>query len=104
MRMRDDALIGLRVETVAGTRVGRLVGFVMDVETGFVTQYRVRPKGIVAACFPGIRELLIAHAQVISLDTKRMIVRDDAATVASGGARKRLAPSMSPQPLTIRET
>lgn len=78
MRLRDDELIGLPVETASGVYVGRLVGFVVDMETGFVVQYRVCPRGFVAACFPGFRELLIAHDQVVSIDTKRMIVRDGA--------------------------
>ncbi|MBI4142556.1 PRC-barrel domain-containing protein [Candidatus Uhrbacteria bacterium] len=103
MQRRDDDLIGLRVETVMGDRVGTLSGFIMDTETGFVVQYRVRPRGFLAACFPGLRELLIAHAQVVSIDAQRMVVRDGAVRDTDGRMRKRIAPSMSPQPLTRQD-
>ena len=100
MRFRDDQLIGLRVETVMGERVGTLTGFVIDTETSAIVQYVVRTRGWVAACFPGFRELLIAHDQVVSIDARRMIVRDGAPREASGKRRKRVVPSMQPQPLT----
>ena len=99
MRLRDDELLRLRVETSSGSRVGTVVGFVMDADTGFIVQYRVRPRGIVAACLPGFRELLIAHDQVVAIDAKRMVVRDGATGESSGGGRKRIAPVMSPQPM-----
>lgn len=103
MRLRDDELIGIRVETVSGQSVGRLIGFVVDSETGFIAQYRVRPRGIIAACFPGLRELLIAHEQVVSIGAKRMVVRDGAAGAVGGGRRVRIVPSMSPQPLAANQ-
>ncbi|MDO8599571.1 MAG: PRC-barrel domain-containing protein [bacterium] len=100
MRLRDDEFLGIRVETSTGRHVGKLVGFVIDTETGFVMQYRVRPKGIIAACVPNARELLIAHDQVVSMDARRMVVRDGAAGDTGSMQRKRMAPSMSPQPLS----
>ena len=100
MRLRDDDLIGIRVETSAGRHIGTLAGFVVDVETGFIIQYRVRPKGIIAACFPSMRELLIAHEQVVSVDARRMVVRDGVDGVSGDGRRARVVPSMSPQPLS----
>lgn len=98
MRFRDDELLGLRVETSAGRRVGRLVGFVIDAETGFVVQYRVRPKGIIAVLVPGTRELLIAHDQVVSIDARRMVVYEGIG--GSEGGRRRRIPAMSPAPLS----
>ena len=100
MRLRDDDVLGIRVETSTGRHIGKLVGFVIDVETGFVVQYRVRPKGIIAACLPNMRELLIAHADVVSIDARRMVVRDGVAGGTGHRQRKRMAPSMSPQPLS----
>jgi len=103
MRLRDDEIIGIRVETNAGRYVGRIAGFVVDAESGFIVQYRVRPKGIVAACFPNVRELLIAHDQVVSIDAKRMVIRGDEVGDTGGRRRKRMAPAMSPQPLTSEQ-
>ena len=99
MRLRDDEILGIRVETSAGVRIGRLVGFVLEAETGFVVQYRVRPRGMVAACIPGLREFLIAHTDVIALDHRCMVVRDGSSGVQGSGRRKRIVPSIHPQPL-----
>ena len=100
MNLRDDEVMGIRVETVSGRRIGTLVGLVWDGESGFIVQYRVRPKGMLAACLPGMRELLIAHVQVVGIDAKRMVVQDDGAAAGGEGRRKHAAPSMSPQPLS----
>ena len=100
MRLRDDELLGLRVESTTGAYVGRVAGFVMDTESGIITQFRVRPKGIVAACFPGLHELLVGREQIISIDAKRMVVRDGTGSASARGGRKRMVPGMRPQPLT----
>ena len=100
MQLRDDELMGIRVESTSGRRVGKLVGFVMDSESGIVVQFRVRPSGILSTLVPGIRELLIGRSQVVSIDTHRMLVRDGVTSDAGGGRRKRSAPSMAPQPLS----
>jgi sporulation protein YlmC with PRC-barrel domain len=104
MRLRDDDLIGLRVETTAGEHVGRVIGFVMDTDGGMIVQYRVRPPGLLAALLPGIRELLIHSSQVVSIDTQRMIVESGQTSERAGGRRRRtLAPSPHPQPLTAEQ-
>ena len=102
MQFRDDDLLGIRVEGTSGRRVGRLVGFVIDGESGIVLQYRVCPPGFLASVVPGIRELLVSRDQVVSIDTKRMLVRDGAVRDAGGGRRTRPTPSMAPQPLTSK--
>jgi len=102
MQLRDDDLIGIRVEGTSGRRVGRLVGFVIDSESGIVIQYRVRPPGFLAGMVPGIRELLVSRDQVVSIDMKRMLVQDGAVRDAGGGRRKRPAPAMAPQPLASK--
>ncbi|MDO8622244.1 MAG: PRC-barrel domain-containing protein [bacterium] len=100
MHLRDDELIGLRVESTSGRRVGKLVGFVLDCESGIVVQYRVRPAGLLTSLVPGIRELLIGRSQVVSIDAHRMLVQDSATSDVGRGQRKRPVPSMSPQPLS----
>lgn len=102
MRLRDDDLIGLRVESTDGEHVGRVIGFVMDTDGGLIVQYRVRPPGLLAALFPGVRELLIHQAQVVSLDAQRMIVESGQTTERTGGRRRRHpAPSIAPQHLSV---
>lgn len=101
MLLRDDELDGLLVETTAGQRVGRVVGFVVDGESGFVTQYRVRPPGILATLVPSSRELLIAHSQVVSLSTERMVVEGSGTSVRSEARRHRSVPSPQPSVSTV---
>lgn len=100
MRLRDDEVIGNRVETVDGRLLGRLAGFVLEAETGFIVQYRVHPRGFVAWCLPGLRELLVHHDDVVSIDTRRMVVRDGTGTDRARGVRRRTMPSVQPQPLS----
>lgn len=100
MRLSDDELRGLRVETTAGEYVGRVIGFVMDTDGAAIVQYRVRPPGLLAVLFPGIRELLIHQSQVVSLDANRMVVESGHTPERAGGRRRRaLTPSPHPQPL-----
>lgn len=102
MRLSDDELRGLRVETTAGEHVGRVIGFVMDTDGGTIVQYRVRPPGLLAVLFPGIRELLIHQSQVVSIDANRMVVESGHITERTGGRRRRHpAPSIAPQPLSV---
>lgn len=104
MRLRDDDLIGLRVETTTGEHVGRVIGFVMDTDGAAIVQYRVRPPGLLAALFPGIRELLIHQAQVVSLDAQRMVVESGHTPERAGGRRRRaLTPSPHTQPMTSNQ-
>lgn len=104
MRLRDDDLIGLRVETTTGEHIGRIIGFVLDTQGGVVVQYRVRPPGFLATLFPTARELLVHQAQVVSIDANRMVVESGHTLERSGGKRRRaLAPSPQPQPLTAEQ-
>lgn len=99
MRLTDEQLVGLRVETTTGERVGTIVGLVMDTDGGVIVQYRVRPPGALAM-FLGSRELLIHQSQVVSFDAKRMVVQSGVGRSSNGGRRRRsLSPSPQPQPL-----
>ncbi|MBI4434283.1 PRC-barrel domain-containing protein [Candidatus Uhrbacteria bacterium] len=112
MRLSDDQLRSLPVETTAGEYVGRITGFVVDTQGGVVVQYRVRPPGILATLLSS-RELLINQSQVVSIDANRMVVesghtperspaveRSFTAGRSGGRRRRALAPSPHPQPLT----
>lgn len=98
MLLHDDQLVGILVETEAGERIGTLAGFVIDAESGIVVQYRVRAPGIVSALFPGIREMLVHHQQVISLDAQRMVIRGRPA--AHARQRDVVVPLESPRALS----
>lgn len=102
MRLQDDTLFGLRVETTGGAYIGRVAGFTFDAESGVIIQYRVRPRGIVAACFPGFRELLIGRDQVVSINAARMVVGDNAIPTGRNRRRRAFVPLIQPQPNASR--
>ncbi|MFH1429919.1 MAG: PRC-barrel domain-containing protein, partial [Candidatus Uhrbacteria bacterium] len=74
MQLRDDELRKYRVETVDGNLVGRVVGCVVDMESGTLVQLRVRPRGAATALFPGTRELLIGFSQIVRIEPRCVIV------------------------------
>lgn len=101
MHLRDHELRGLRVETTAGEYIGRLIGFVFDTDGCVVSQFRVRPPGILPL-FDASRELLIHVSQVVSVDEQRMVVRSGGARADDGERRTHAAPS--PQPIASSVT
>lgn len=70
-------LIGLPVFTQSQQPVGKITGLILNSETHAVHQYTVKAAGL-ARVFA--RELLISPGQVISIDARRMVVEDLAAT------------------------
>ncbi|KPJ86096.1 hypothetical protein AMJ57_00380 [Parcubacteria bacterium SG8_24] len=82
MFLRDSELRGLPVRTVGGTRLGKVAGVIIDVETQTVVQYAVRKtRGLPVLSPP---RLLIRASQVVSLDDKEMVVEDNTVTVEEG--------------------
>jgi sporulation protein YlmC with PRC-barrel domain len=76
MRYRDSDLRGVPVTTKSGRKLGKLAAFVVDPEHHEVRQYVVTKATLISKLFPD--ELLIAPAQVISLDADLMVVEDGA--------------------------
>lgn len=72
--LRHDVLIGLPVLTESGTRLGSISCIELDPEQHTVTHYRVKPTNPIRDLVAP--DLLIAPAQVVSLDRKAMIVED----------------------------
>ncbi|MDO8462744.1 MAG: PRC-barrel domain-containing protein [bacterium] len=96
MFLSDDQLVGIAVETEQGERVGTLVGFVVDVDSGIIAQYRVRARGFFAMFFPTSNELLVHHTQVVSLDARRMVIRGRGTRVRADDEQRSRAPSAQP--------
>lgn len=76
MRMRDAELRGLPVVTERGEKVGKVAAIVLDIERHEVVHYVVAKSRLLSALLPD--DLLIAPAQVVSVDEERMVVEDNA--------------------------
>ena len=86
MQFRDNILRSVPVFTKSGNKLGKLIGFMLDVNHHVVQQYIVARSRSLSRIVSG--ELLISPSQVISLDDEKMIVDDmvlvlDAAEVAA---------------------
>ncbi len=77
MQFRDADLRGIPVVTKkSGEKLGKLAGFVIDVETQTIEQYAVSKSRLLSALLPD--DLLIHRSQVVSIDAERMVVEDAA--------------------------
>lgn len=70
----DKTLSKLPVYTRSGTRLGKVSGFELDVETQAILRWLVRPKGITASVLK--KPLIVARDQVLSITAERMTVDD----------------------------
>ncbi len=81
-----EQLLGLPVYTEGGEHLGRVLGFVLDMDAQTIVQYRVKHRGV----FPSLlnkESLLIARDQVIEINEEKMVVMD-AVIAAKEPARK----------------
>ncbi|MBI4433766.1 PRC-barrel domain-containing protein [Candidatus Uhrbacteria bacterium] len=99
MLLRHDAILGLPVITRSGISLGRVVGLMVDTESGMILQYQVRARGWVAMILPHTDELLIHHTQVIALEEDRMIVEEGSGGTPARKQRRVLAPQGHPNPV-----
>ncbi len=77
MKFRDKELRGIPVVTKkSGEKLGKLGGFILNVETHVVEQYVVSKSRLLSALLPD--DLLIHHSQVVSIDAEKMVVEDAA--------------------------
>lgn len=81
MVLNSRRLIGLPVRTRSGERIGRVLGFDVDVDTGKLAAIRVRAPGLIPHFVD--QEVSVGWAQVVSIDEKEVVVSDG--TVPAGG-------------------
>lgn len=74
MRITSSQLRNLPVKTESGEKLGRLSGYEIDVATHAIVAYVVRPSRLAQPIAP--TSLRIAPAQVVSISSKEMVVRD----------------------------
>lgn len=73
MLLKHEQLIGLPVETVSGQLLGKIHGFVIQLETQAIFQYQIKPIGLTGFF---AKDLLINHNQVVSINKEKMLVDD----------------------------
>ena len=84
MYISSQQLLRLPVVTRSGQRLGRVVGFEMDIDTNTVARYQVR-SGLLSGLWH--RLLLIDRSQVVSITAEAMVVED---LLAPAGATQRV--------------
>lgn len=95
MRMSWEQLKNLAVVTLAGVKLGHVVGIVFDPETHGILQYEIRQGSAFSR-----RALLISAAQIISITAEKMTVEDlVGANKAEAGASS--SPAASPTVTTL---
>lgn len=77
MHIAAKKIIGLKVETKGGQKLGRVRDFDINTELLEIKKFYVRPAGIVKGLTDG--DLIIAKSQILAIDEKKMTVLDLAA-------------------------
>lgn len=103
MNISWSQLHHLPVQTESGQKIGIVEGVTIDIEAHTVVKYEVKPAKMLAALFS--RTLLISPAQVLSINSKLMIVKDSvaAATQRTGSEKTRLAMAGAEPDVTMSE-
>jgi sporulation protein YlmC with PRC-barrel domain len=87
MYIPSQQLLRLPVVTRSGQRLGRVIGFEMDIDTGVVCRYQVRI-GLLSGLWN--KTLLIDRSQVVSISVEKMVVEDMLTPI---GATQRIKPA-----------
>jgi len=91
MLISSKKIIGLKVETKSGYKLGRIKGFDVETETMEIKKIYVRPTNIVKGLIDG--DLIISKNLIISVDENRMVVDDLIGRELAGGeTNKKMAP------------
>jgi sporulation protein YlmC with PRC-barrel domain len=80
MKISSKKLLGLTVITKSGTELGRLDGFAMDTDFQSISEYYIKPEGLVEGLVKG--KLIISRGQVLDISAKKMVVDDNYAAGA----------------------
>jgi sporulation protein YlmC with PRC-barrel domain len=95
MKIAWEQLNHLSVYTQSGQKLGLVEGVAVDTDAHAVAQYVVKPNGVIRGLFT--KQLLIGPAEVISITTEKMTVKDNLQGLPeSNGGRTRLA--LTPKP------
>jgi len=74
MKINNEKLINLAVETQSGDVLGKVENYNVDVDTQSILEYNIKPSGLVKGLVA--QDLIISRGQVIEITDKKMIVED----------------------------
>jgi len=81
MKISWSQLKHLPVQTQSRQKIGIVEGVAVDVDKHSVTHYEIKPAKVLAALFS--KTFLVSPAQVISISSKMMIVKDSVSPAAA---------------------
>ena len=73
--LETKKLLKLPVETRSGARLGRVLGFDVDVDSQSIVRWRVQPNGLASRVLS--HPLIVAREQVLSITEEKMVVDDN---------------------------
>lgn len=83
-------LIGLKVETKKGTKLGRVIDYTIDTSTFQVAQIIVKRSALKAILDP---ELLISSSQIVEVTDYKIIVKSEEAKLKKESAKETFVPN-----------
>ena len=75
MKITNQQLIGLSVETESGEHLGQLEDFTIDIDSQSILEYKIKPSSLVEGLIKG--ELIISRGQIVSITADKIIVEDN---------------------------
>ncbi len=84
------SLIGLKVETKKGSKLGKIIDYVVDTENFMVHQLIVKRPAVKAFLDP---ELIIPRKQIVEIDDYKIIVKDEERKIRQRAAKEDFVPN-----------
>ena len=84
------SLVGLKVETKKGTRLGKVAGYIVNSENFAIQQIVVQRPFLKAFNDP---ELLVGRSEVVEVTDEKIIVKDEEAKIRENAVKKDFIPS-----------
>lgn len=90
MRLNNQQIINLPVQTVSGQNLGYITDFVIDTSTHKIIQYLVKPSNLVQRVTG--EKMIIHFEQVVDLNKDKMVVEDNTVYAKGINKSKKVAP------------
>lgn len=74
MLISSSKLIGMRVETKDGIKLGKLIGFNIDIDNHLIINYKIKTKLSIEKIFDNL--LLISPSQIVEIKKDKIIVEN----------------------------
>lgn len=75
MKISNKKLIGLKVETQTGEKIGQIKDFNIQIDSQSIVEYLIKPASLLKSFI--VSELIVNRGQVIDITEEKMIVDDN---------------------------